>query len=196
MQNLIKNLKDEIIKLSQNTKFIHHKWFIKYHLEIVEKISIELCDIYKDADKNIVLILVWMHDYWKIINYSNEHEETLLKWEDFLINLWFGKELSKKIISYIEIYDKKENLASEKTPIEIKIVSSADWASHLVWPFFYLWWYENNSKDFEELMKNNTKKALIDWEKKVVLPEVKENFLERHNFLLEQSWKINDKFLN
>ncbi|MEN8252493.1 MAG: hypothetical protein ABFQ53_02860, partial [Patescibacteria group bacterium] len=61
-QKLISDLRENIKKISKNKKFRHHQWFFKYHLEIVEKISLELCDIYKNADKNLILLMVWMHD--------------------------------------------------------------------------------------------------------------------------------------
>ena len=112
-----------------------------------------------------------------------------------MLELGFSGDFVQKVISYIEVLDKKENLVADSIPIEIKIVSSADGAAHLVGPFFYLYWYENADKPFEELMKNNIEKSTKDWDKKIVLPEVRKAFEGRHNFLLEQAGNIPERFL-
>lgn len=195
MQHLFERLSQEVTKLSLNPGFIHHKWFIKYHIEIVEKISLELCEIYKKADRDLVMGIVWMHDYGKIVDFNNQWQATITSGKQLLLDIGFSEEYITKLLSLIGIFESKMTEDLTKSPIEIQVVSSADAASHLVGPFYYLWWYENPNKPFEELMQDNERKAMKDWERKMVLPEVRTAFEQRHRFQLEQAGHLPEKFI-
>jgi hypothetical protein len=160
-------------------------------------LSNELCDIYPQADKDIVVGLVWMHDYAKLIDRKREHDhEVIEKGREVLNRLGFNEEYADKLISYIKIFESKMTEDLRNAPIEVQIVSSSDAASHFVGPFYNLWWYENNSKPYKELMEDNRAKALKDWERKIVLPEIKKAFKHRFEHTLEQSGKLPDKYFD
>lgn len=197
MKELVDRFVAHVVELSAKPDFVHHEWFVEYHLRIVERIALELCDLYPTADREMVRLMVWLHDYGKIVDFANQNTKTLTAGMEALISTGFNDEIATRAIKYVEIADKKENLESELTPIEVKIVSSADGASHLVGPFFPLYWKENPDVPFQNLMKENIRKSTVDWEKKVVLPEVKRVFENRHKFLLEQAGgQIPEKFFS
>lgn len=196
MEKLIQEFKNQIIESCKNPDFLHHEWYVKYHLDLVERISLELCEIYKDADKNIVLTLVWSHDYAKILNREKEHDVSMFeKTKEKLLELGFEIDFINTILEYLDIFEKKMEIDLNQAPIEVKIVSSADAAAHLVGPFWNIYYKEFNNKSIEELMQDNRNKLKKDWERKIVLPEIKKAFEDRNRFVNEQAGNFPNKFL-
>lgn len=184
-----------VIESSNNPEFIHHKWFVEYHLLLVEKIAEELLKQYPEADVYTVKVLVWLHDYGKTIDFSNQYEATLTEGRRRLEELGFESGFIDLVIKYMELIDKKLEVDISKCPIEVQIVSSADGSSHFIGPFMQLWWWENPSKDYKVLMEDTIKKAKKDWDYKIVLPEARQIIEPRYKFLLEQSGNLPDTFL-
>lgn len=189
----IKQFKKIVIQAAKRPSFVHHEWFIKYHLNIVEHIALETCTLYPQADKNLVLLLVWFHDYGKIIDFYHEHEITYAAGKKRLLELGFSPALIKKVARYTTIFDKKTLI--KHAPIEVQIVSSADGAAHLIGPFYSLYWKEYYQQSQETLMKENKRKGQVDWNQKIVLPEVKKAFLSRHKLLMEHCGSFPKKIL-
>lgn len=196
MNDKIKKLKEEVVKASLNPNFIHYKWFAKYHLDIVYDISMELAGMHSECSKDLVEVIVWLHDYGKILDFDNQEEVLFTKGRELMKRIGFESSFVEKTIEYLKIFESKMELDLNKAPMEVKIVSSADAASHFFGPFFYLWWYENPEKDFEELMKDNIRKANKDWERKIVIPEVKELIINRYQYLLEQAGRLPSNYFS
>jgi hypothetical protein len=192
-RKLLGNLKQAVIKQVSDQNFVHRKWFVKYHLDIVEQIASELCEIYSDADRFKVLVLAWLHDYEKIIDFDNQYNTELEATRSLMKQLGFDDTFINKMSSDLNIYNAKENLSA--ATIEIQIVSSSDAASHCVGPFMCLYWYENPNMTIEELMAANKRKLSVDWEKKITLPEIKEAFSKYLDFNLQVAGQLPDVYL-
>lgn len=186
-------LREKVTERSQDTHFIHHAWFVKYHLEIVAGIAHELCERHPDANVTFVDALVWLHDYEKIVDFDNQYNTELEATKTLMQEVGYSLDVIEQICSAINRYNAKDDLVS--APIETQIVSSADAAAHLVGPFITLYWYENPSKSIEELQNENKRKLAVDWEKKVTLPEVREAFSQRRQHALEIAGILPHSFL-
>ncbi len=201
MREKIEAFKQHVREASANPEFPHHKWFVKWHLEIVERIALELCDHYPDADRDLVEVMAWLHDYGKILDYDHEYERTQTDGPKILAQLGFSTDFAAKAAHYIDTLDKKLEVDLHEAPIEVQIVSSADGCSHMVGPFLCIFWHEATDKTFtgktfEELMELNRRKVEKDWERKIVLPEARKAFEPRYTFLCEQSGELPAKFLS
>ncbi|MGI0482772.1 hypothetical protein ACN4EE_18550 [Geminocystis sp. CENA526] len=207
----IAKVREKVTEICSEKHFIHHKWYIEYHLNIVEKISLQLCERYFEADQLWVLLLVWMHDFEKIVRNGSIYQGTLGK--EFLEDLdFFPEDIAFiKIVRYtyfliimgfslfyvphkykncyiskllldIDIFERKTDIKLVDAKIEIKIVSSADAAAHLIGPFYSIFWWENPNMSIENLRKSNGDKLEKDWNKKVVLPEIRDTYGNHYQF--------------
>lgn len=189
-----KTLKAKITEQAGNPRFIHHEWFVKFHLEVVEQIADELCDIYTQANRLHVNNLVWLHDYEKIVDFDHEHNTDLAATQKLMEEVGFMQEAIRAMATQINQYNAKQDLPN--APIEIQIVSSADAASHLVGPFFATYWHDHPDMSFAELQTENTRKGLVDWEQKITLPEIKRAFASRRQFFQELIGNLPSRYLS
>ncbi len=136
--------------------------------------------------------MVWLHDYGKIL--GSTPQATVREGGRKLFELGFPQSFVDKAIYYAGLIDEKFDM--DRLPIEVRIVSSADGAAHLVGPFHFLWWYENYDRPFHQLMKDGIEKTEQDWSKKIVLPEVRDSFGHRRRFLLEMLGELPEKFIH
>lgn len=172
MNEKLDNLKLLIKQKSSEPSFVHHKWFAKWHLEIVELLAHDLMELYPEADEATIIAMCWMHDYGKIVNFDNQYDHRYVEeGRQEMIKLGFNEPFADAVAENIKTLDQKENLADAN--LETRIVSSADGCSHLVGPFMSFYWWEHPETPFENIMRENVRKLTADWDLKVVTPEAK-----------------------
>lgn len=184
MREKILALKERIINDASKESFRHYKWFVKYHLEVVERLALEISEMYTDINIDLLLTLVWIHDYGSIIDYENSKEALFNSVPTLLTELDFENDFIDNTFNKLKI---SENITGdeeiESLPIEVRILSTADAVSHLFGPFYFLWWYENGHREVEDVLEDNRKKNKKDWEKKILIPEIKEMMKDRNDFM-------------
>ena len=195
MKEKLEAFKQVVIENSNNPDFTYREWFIADHMIIVERIAMELCDIYTKADRDVVFALVWFHDFGKPIDEKNEREITKTKGSETMRKIGFTDEFIEKVLSYWTRMEMKEEIDISKEAIEVQIVSTADGASHFVGKFYASYFYRFPGDDLKSLEKTLKAKIKKDWERKIVLPEVKEAFKERYIRALEIVGDYSNKFI-
>ncbi len=195
-QEQLAQLKTKVVQAAISPSFVHHEWYTKYHLEIFEKIANELCDRHREADRAIVNALVWLHDYGKMLDVEKQYELSLSEGAFLLREIGVAEEFIEKVMHYLELFEKKMEIDLHSAPIEVQIASSSDAASHMVGPFFAVFWKENSGWTSSDLMQSNLNKLKKDWERKITLPEVHKLMSARHAFIMEQNGIIQEQFFD
>lgn len=194
MQENIEKFKNIVIANFSRTDFTYHEWMVDYHLKIVEKIALELCDIYQEADREIVRALVWFHDFGKPLDEENERAVTLAEGPKVMLECGFPQDFVDRVVECWQLMEKKNEIDIRTTPIETQIVSSADGASHFT-GVFYPSYFNEDGDDFATTQKHLKEKMEKDWTRKIVLPEVQKAFEGRYLQAKEMLGEFPDKFI-
>ncbi|MFA7209448.1 MAG: HD domain-containing protein [Parcubacteria group bacterium] len=186
IQDKLDAFKDIVIKNIQgNENFPYREWFIDDHLMIVERIALELCDIYPDADRNLVEALVWFHDFGKPIDMGNEYETTKTRGVEAMRSIGFEEKFIERVLELWVTMEKEQEIDISKEAIEVQIICSADGASHFTGLFYSSYFRDERGESLESIKNRIRAKIRKDWEKKMVLPEIKKTFEKRYIRALE-----------
>lgn len=98
------------------------------------------------ADKEIVLLWVWLHDIWHYpipteIDHAVRGEEIA---NEFLKNNWYDKEKTAKVVHCVRSHRCKD---VQPETIEAKIIAFSDSASHMTQTDLYLWMAKRHGTD-------------------------------------------------
>lgn len=195
-QDKLDSFKKIVIENCSRNDFEYRDWFVKDHLMIVERIATELCDIYTEADRDLVSVLVWFHDFGKPIDGKNEYETTRIKGVEALRVVGFENNFIQRVLEAWERMEDKNEIDISKESIEVQIVSSSDGASHFVGKFFFFYFRNDLSESISSIEKRIEDKIVKDWERKIVLPEIKKSFEWRYLRALEIVGEYPKKFMS
>lgn len=194
MEENLTKFRDIVIANFSRQDFTYHEWMVDYHLKIVEKIALELCDIYQEADRDIVQALVWFHDFGKPLDEENERAVTITEGPKVMLECGFSQDFIDKVVERWQLMEKKNEIDIRTTPIETQIVSSADGASHFT-GVFYPSYFNENGDNLATTQKHLRDKIEKDWQRKIVLPEVQKAFESRYLRAKEMLGEFPDRFL-
>lgn len=195
LKSKLNEFKQIVIENCKNENFEYREWFIADHLLIVERIAMELCDIYKEADRDVVFALVWFHDFGKPVDDKNERIITKEKGIEAMELVGLDEIFINKVYESWVRMEMKNEIDISKEPIEVQIVSTADGASHFVGKFYSTYFMDDRKESMKNLEERISKKIKQDWERKIVLLEVKKAFNDRYLKSLEILGEYPDKFI-
>lgn len=107
-----------------------HNWFPR-HVEQVEKWAKKILEYYPEADTEIVLLSVWLHDIGQANKEDHPIHEVISEKEarKFLKTIGLEEEKIEKVAHSVRTHRAKEGFKPQST--EAKILAGADSASHL-----------------------------------------------------------------
>ena len=196
IEEKIEAFKKIVIKNNHdNPAFKYREWFVGDHLEIVEKIAKELCNLHPEADRDLVMVLAWFHDFGNIIDLDNKYEITKTKGTEAMRLVGFEEKFIESVLIAWEKMEKKNEIDISKESIEVQIISSADGASHFVGLFHSNYFRDDLGESLESIRGRLKAKMKKDWERKIVLPEVKKAFRWRYLRALEIVGEYPERFI-
>ena len=122
----IDRIKKQIKEECRDNDFL---WFYKTHLKAVEKNALFLLEKLKKADKEIVLIAVWLHDLQRVKDLEGNHAKIGAVEARKVLEKY---KYSEKQIKYVEEIILCHSCNSKLMPktIEAKILATADAMAH------------------------------------------------------------------
>lgn len=196
IQSKLDAFKQIVIENCKNKDFIFTEFFVKDHLIITERIALELCNIHHEADRDLVFALAWFHDFGKPIDINNEESITRVEGAKAMEKAGLPAEFIDKVVKYWLRMEMKNEINLSQEAIEVQIVSSADGASHFVGKFFSTYFGDLEKETIVETVDRIKNKIKQDWERKIVLPEVKQAFQGRYLMAQEVVGEYPKKFIN
>ena len=181
IQEIINNLKNDI-KSSKHCE----SWFYEDHLLVVERLALELCDLYPKANKDLVTLGVWFHDIGRAHGHDDGHDLYGANYAgETLIKNGFDKNFIDLVVEACRTHSCKEN--GKPNSLEGKILATADALSHYHNGFYLrilYSWSKKNKGDYYQLKTKLFKKMERDLNEKIFFDEIRVKIKPMH-----KAWK-------
>lgn len=188
MKKSITDVKNQLVNDIKASKHCD-TWFYKEHVLVVEKLAMDLCDKYPEANRDAVTLMVWFHDIGRAHGHNEDHD---LYGADYARKLLGENEFNQDFVDLIAdaciTHSCDENGKPES--LEGKILATADALSHFHNGFYLRilssWSRKVNPKHYSELADKFDyqflKKKLLakinrDLNEKIFFEEIKETIM-------------------
>jgi len=157
------------------------KWFYNVHLLGVEKFAKELLKKLPKADKEIVLLGVWLHDLQRVRGIKDNHVKIgAIEAEKVMKQFGYSEKTIKHVKEMILAHSCDTRLMPKS--LEGKILASADAMSHYI-NDFYLTIASTGQRDLAGFKKWALEKLDRDYNKKIFFDFAKKMIEKRHKVL-------------
>lgn len=159
-------------------------WFYSTHLLSVEKFAKELLKELPEADKEVVLLGVWLHDLQRVRGVQGDHAKIgAIEAEKVMKQIGYPDQTIKHVKEIIVTHSCCNARLMPKT-LEGKILASADAMSHYT-NDFYLTIATTGKRDVAGFKKWALEKLERDYNKKIFFNFAKKKIERRHQVLKE-----------
>lgn len=159
------------------------KWFYSVHLLGVEKFAKELLEQLPKADKEIVLLGVWLHDLGRVRGIKGNHAKAgAIEAEKVMKQFGYSDQIIKHVREIILAHSCDTRLMPKT--LEGKILTSADAMSHYI-NDFYLTLASTGEYELAGFKKWALEKLEKDYNKKIFFDFAKKKIEKRHKILKE-----------
>jgi putative nucleotidyltransferase with HDIG domain len=179
MNDKIQQIKNKLANEIKSSKHCD-PWLYEEHILVVEKLALELCDLYPKANRDAVILSVWFHDIGRAHGYNEDHDLYGANYANkILIKNNFDKNFIKLITESCKTHSCDKN--GKPNSLEGKILATADAISHYHNGFYlrilYSWSKKNKDnyhklreKLFEKMKRDLNEKIFFDKIKKQIKP--------------------------
>ena len=177
----IKQIKEKIKNECYNLGHID-SWFYDKHLLAVEKYANFLLTKLPKADKEIVLLGVWLHDTQRVRGIKGDHQKIgAIEAKKIMLEYDYSLDKIKKVQDII-LSHSCDGLMPKT--LEGKILATADAMTHYV-NDFYLQIATTGQRSLSEFKEWALEKLNRDYNKKIFFPFAKKEIKERHLILMK-----------
>ncbi|MFA6533587.1 MAG: HD domain-containing protein [Patescibacteria group bacterium] len=182
MSDKINQIKNLVKNECKNLGFIDF-WFYEVHLLGVEKFAKLLLKKLPKADKEIVMLGVWLHDLQRVRGIKGDHSKMgAVEAEKVMRNFQYSGGAIKQVQEIILTHQCDAKLIPKT--LEGKILASADAMAHYH-NDFYLTLAINGKRDLVDFKKWALEKLDRDYHKKIFFPFARKLIEKRHKVLQE-----------